>query len=158
VNVSTGGDGEQSHGGSGTADSDAQQGYRTCGVHQVRCNNVRYESRGWRRLTGSDQDRRRSRTATEFDVRLLVADDHRASRVETQLMGRLSQQPLATLAAVASGFGDMGTKINFDYASNLTSIAPPAGSGAAQSYTSTNTITSGSYDANGSPTVLGTNT
>jgi RHS repeat-associated protein len=47
----------------------------------------------------------------------------------------------------------------YDHASNLTSIAPPSGSGSPQSYTytSTNGITSATYDASGSPTLLGTN-
>jgi RHS repeat-associated protein len=42
----------------------------------------------------------------------------------------------------------------YDHASNLTSIAPN-GPTQSYSYTSTNAITSGSYDSNGSPTSLG---
>lgn len=42
----------------------------------------------------------------------------------------------------------------YDHASNLTSITPNA-TAQAYSYTSTNAITAGTYDANGSPTSLG---
>jgi RHS repeat-associated protein len=44
----------------------------------------------------------------------------------------------------------------YDHASNLTSITPD-GPAQSFSYTSTNAITAGTYDANGSPTVLGGN-
>jgi len=44
----------------------------------------------------------------------------------------------------------------YDHASNLLSITPN-GPTQSFSYTSTNAITSGSYDANGSPTVLSGN-
>lgn len=52
------------------------------------------------------------------------------------------------------GTGSPQYVYGYDHASNLTSITPD---GATQSfsYTSTNAITSGTYDANGSPTVLG---
>lgn len=57
------------------------------------------------------------------------------------------------LVSALIGTGSPQYVYKYDYGSNLTSITPD---GATQnySYTSTNTITSGSYDANGSPSVL----
>ena len=55
------------------------------------------------------------------------------------------------------GTGSPQYVYGYDHASNLLSITPD-GPTQSYSYTSTNAITSGSYDANGSPTVLSGNT
>jgi len=60
------------------------------------------------------------------------------------------------LVSALIGTGPPQYVYGYDHASNLTSITPN-GPTESFSYSSTNAITSGSYDANGSPTVLGGN-